>query len=54
VRGHKLLRLGAAAAEDPERLGVSEARWREIAQACGQRVATLEFLRYRISKNEFD
>jgi len=38
ARGQKLLRLGTAAAEVPDRLGVSAERWREIANACGQRV----------------
>jgi len=42
ARGQKLLRLGTAAAEVPERLGVSAERWREIVQACGQRVVAWE------------
>jgi RNA polymerase sigma factor (sigma-70 family) len=42
ARGQKLLRLGIAAAEVPERLGVSAVRWREIVDACGQRVVAFE------------
>ena len=42
ARGHKLLRLGTAAAEVPERLGVREERWREIVGACSQRVVAME------------
>jgi DNA-directed RNA polymerase specialized sigma subunit len=42
ARGQKLLRLGTAAAEVPERLGVSAERWREIGEACGQRVVAME------------
>ena len=42
ARGQKLLRLGTAAAEVPERLGVSPERWREIVQACEQRVVAFE------------
>jgi len=42
ARGQKLLRLGTAAAEVPERLGVSAERWREIVQACEQRVVAFE------------
>jgi len=42
ARGQKLLRLGTAAAEVPERLGVSAERWREIGVACGQRVVAME------------
>jgi hypothetical protein len=38
ARGQKLLRLGTAAAEVPERLGVSAGRWLEIVEACCQRV----------------
>jgi hypothetical protein len=34
--------LGTAAAEVPERLGVSAERWREIVQACEQRVVAFE------------
>ena len=40
ARGQKLIRLGMAAAEVPERLGVSVKRWREIALACSQRIVT--------------
>jgi DNA-directed RNA polymerase specialized sigma24 family protein len=42
ARGQKLLRLGTAAAEIPERLAVSAERWLEIVEACGQRVVALE------------
>jgi hypothetical protein len=42
ARGQKLLRLGTAAAEVPERLGVSAERWREIVGACSQRVVAME------------
>ena len=42
ARGQKLLRLGTAPAEAPERLGVSAERWREIVDACGQRVVAME------------
>jgi DNA-directed RNA polymerase specialized sigma subunit len=42
ARGQKLVRLGTAAAEVPERLGVSAERWREIVQACEQRVVAFE------------
>jgi hypothetical protein len=42
ARGLKLMRLGVEAAEVPGRLGVSEERWREIVQACGQRVVAME------------
>jgi DNA-directed RNA polymerase specialized sigma subunit len=42
ARGQKLLRLGTAAAEVPELLGVSAVRWREIGEACSQRVVAME------------
>jgi RNA polymerase sigma factor (sigma-70 family) len=42
ARGLKLMRLGVEAAEVPGRLGVSEERWREIVQACEQRVVAFE------------
>ena len=42
ARGQKLLRLGTAPAEVPERLGVSAERWREIVGACSQRVVAME------------
>jgi hypothetical protein len=42
ARGQKLLRLGAAAADFPEQLGVSAERWKEIVDACGQRVVAFE------------
>ena len=38
ARGLKLMRLGVEAAEVPGRLGVSAERWREIVEACSQRV----------------
>ena len=38
ARGQKLLRLGTAVAEVPERLGVSPERWREISEACSIKV----------------
>jgi DNA-directed RNA polymerase specialized sigma subunit len=40
ARGQKLLRLGVTVAEVPERLGIGADRWREIEEACGQRVVT--------------
>ncbi len=42
ARGQKMLRLGSAVAEVPERLGVSVEKWREIVGACSQRVVALE------------
>ncbi len=42
ARGQKLLRLGAAAADVPVRLGVSAERWSEIVGACSQRVVAME------------
>jgi DNA-directed RNA polymerase specialized sigma24 family protein len=42
ARGQKLLRLGTAAGELPERLGISRDRWGEIVAACGQRVIAME------------
>ena len=42
ARGQKLMRLGTAADEVTERLGVSAKRWREIVGACSQRVVALE------------
>jgi hypothetical protein len=42
ARGQKLLRLGTAAGELPERLGVSRERWGEIVMACSQRVVAFE------------
>lgn len=41
ARGLKLMRFGVAAAEIPERLGVSTDRWLEITLACRQRVVTM-------------
>lgn len=40
ARGQKLLRLGTAVSEVPERLGVNAERWRQIMEACSQRVIT--------------
>ena len=42
ARGQKLMRLGVAAAEVPERLGISAERWRQIVVACSQRVVAME------------
>jgi hypothetical protein len=42
ARGQKLLRLGTAAVEVPERLEVSRERWGEIVVACSQRVVAFE------------
>jgi len=42
ARGQKLLRLGTAASDVPHCLGVSVERWREIVQACEQRVVAFE------------
>jgi len=42
ARGLKLMRLGMEAAEVPGRLGVTAERWREIVEACGQRVVAWE------------
>jgi DNA-directed RNA polymerase specialized sigma subunit len=42
ARGQKMLRLGRAAAEVPEQLGVSRERWGEIVGACSQRVVAME------------
>jgi DNA-directed RNA polymerase specialized sigma subunit len=42
ARGQKLMRLGTLAAEIPELLAVSAERWREIAEACSQRMVVLE------------
>ena len=42
ARGQKLLRLGTALADVPERLGVSLDRWQEIVLACSQRVVVIE------------
>ena len=42
ARGQKLLRLGPTLGEVPGRLGVSAERWREIVEACGQRVVAFE------------
>ena len=42
ARGLKLMRLGVEAAEVPGRLGISTQRWREIVDACCQRVVAFE------------
>jgi len=42
ARGQKLLRLGMAAGEVPEQLGVSKERWQEIVWACSQRVVAMD------------
>ena len=42
ARGLKLMRLGVEAAEVPGRLGISAERWKEIVDACGQRVVMFE------------
>ena len=42
ARGQKLLRLGMAAGDVPERLDVSAERWGEIVVACSQRVVAWE------------
>jgi DNA-directed RNA polymerase specialized sigma subunit len=42
ARGLKLIRLGVEVAAVTGRLGVSEERWREIVQACEQRVVAFE------------
>jgi DNA-directed RNA polymerase specialized sigma subunit len=42
ARGQKLIRRGTAAAELPERLGISQQRWGEIVLACSQRVVAWE------------
>jgi hypothetical protein len=42
ARGQKLLRLGMAAAQVPQRLGISLERWGEIVLACSQRVVAME------------
>lgn len=44
ARGQKLMRLGTAPAEVPERLEASAERWREIVVACSQRVVAIENL----------
>jgi len=44
ARGQKLLRLGMAGAELPERLGISRERWGEIVVACSQRVVAFDVL----------
>jgi RNA polymerase sigma factor (sigma-70 family) len=45
ARGQKLVRLGTAAADVPELLGVSSKRWREIGEACDQKVVAMDALK---------
>ncbi len=42
AQGQKLLRLGTASEEIPERLGVAPQRWQEIAWACSLRVLAFD------------
>jgi hypothetical protein len=42
ARGQKLLRLGMAAAEVPQRLGISLERWGEIVLACSQHIVAID------------
>jgi len=42
ARGQKWLRLGTAVDQVPRRLGVSAKWWREIVEACSQRVVVME------------
>jgi hypothetical protein len=42
ARGQKLLRLGMALDDASERLGISPERWREVVEACSQRVVAME------------
>jgi DNA-directed RNA polymerase specialized sigma subunit len=42
ARGQKLLRLGTAAADVPEQLGINTQRWAEIVESCCQRVVAWE------------
>jgi hypothetical protein len=44
ARGQKLLRLGTATAEIPDRLGIGQERWGEIVVACSQRVVAFDVL----------
>jgi len=46
ARGQKLLRLGVEIAEIPERLNVTTKRWREIMEACSQRVVKEQINEY--------
>ncbi len=52
ARGQKLLRRGTAAGDVPGRLGVSEVRWLEIVEGCGQRVVALEVGEEQRSRSE--
>jgi DNA-directed RNA polymerase specialized sigma subunit len=42
ARGKKLIRLGAPPLEVPDKLGISQERWAEIAEACSQKVISYE------------
>jgi DNA-directed RNA polymerase specialized sigma subunit len=42
ARGQKLMRLGVAPSQVPGKLGVTVERWREMIEACGQRVVAYE------------
>jgi DNA-directed RNA polymerase specialized sigma subunit len=42
ARGQKLLRLGVEPMDVPGKLGVTPERWREMVEACGQRVVAYE------------
>ena len=42
ARGQKLIRLGTSPGDLPDRLGVCPERWREIVEACGQRVVAMD------------
>ena len=42
ARGQKLLRLGMAAAQVPQRLGISLERWGEIVLACSQHIVAID------------
>ncbi|MCP9787470.1 hypothetical protein KBY99_00550 [Cyanobium sp. Maggiore-St4-Cus] len=43
ARGQKLLRQGLAPAQVPQQLGLTPARWAEIAAACSVRVVAMAF-----------
>jgi RNA polymerase sigma factor (sigma-70 family) len=42
ARGLKLMRLGNEAADVPDQLRISPERWREIVEACSQRVVAMK------------
>ena len=42
ARGLKLMRLGNEAADVPDHLRISPERWREIVEACSQRVVAIK------------